>query len=152
MKEYTLYYSVRNGGDGSAYPHFMESEELCQWDQDHMSDGWGESCTGSFTLKSATEIMPVDKIKTKESYFITRYVDAYDCDNKEAAEFVSQFFPDGLPHFTVTTEDTGNPEYLYNNVFAEGRQVAKVFKEKGKSGSVFEGMLNKFGLEEKKEE
>jgi hypothetical protein len=146
MKEYTLYYSVSNGGDGSAYPHFMESEELCQWDQDHMSEGWGESCTGSFTLKSPSDILPVDKVETKESYFVERYMDAYDCDNEEAAEFIAQFFPDGLPHFTVTTEETGNPEYLYNNVFVGERQVAKVFKEKGGSGSVFEGLLNGMNL------
>lgn len=48
----TLYYSVQNGGDGSAYPQFMESLELAEWDQDHASEGWGESCTGSITLES----------------------------------------------------------------------------------------------------
>jgi hypothetical protein len=145
MKEYTLYYSIRNGGDGSAHAYFMESEELCQWDQDHMSEGWGESCNNCFTLKSATEIVPVDEIETKEAYFIDRYMDGYG-DEEEAAEFIAQFFPDGLPHFTVTTEETDNPKYLYNNVFVGERQVAKVFKEKGGSGSVFEGLLNGMNL------
>lgn len=142
MKEYTLFYSVGNGGDGSAYPHFMESEELCEWDQEHMAEGWGEICTGSFTLKSESDIFPVDDVKTKEAYFIDRYL--YDLDevNDEAQEFLTQFFPDGWPKVTVTTEGTGNPLYLYNNVFVGERLVAKKFLEIGRSGKAFEKLLN----------
>ena len=41
-----FWYSVRNGGDGSAYPTFFESEELAELDQEYLDEGWGESCTG----------------------------------------------------------------------------------------------------------
>lgn len=144
MKEYTLFYSVGNGGDGSAYPHFMESEELCEWDQEHMGDEcWGESCTGSFALRSESDIFPVDDVKTKEAYFIDRYLDGLDeGDNDEAQEFIQKFFPNGWPTFTVTTEETGNPLYLYNNVFVGERLVAKKFLAIGGSGKAFEKLLN----------
>ena len=33
-----IWYSVLNGGDGSAYPVFMTTKELAEWDQDHMDE------------------------------------------------------------------------------------------------------------------
>lgn len=145
MKQYTLYYSVSNGGDGSAYPRFMESEALCEWDQDHMSEGWGESCTGSFTLQSESDILPVSEIETKESYLFDRYIDDFDEDsnNREIKEFIREFFPDGLPKFTVVTEEIENtPEYLYSIVFDGERRLAKLFRCKEDSGEKFENLLN----------
>lgn len=50
--ETKIYYSVQNCGDGSAYPCFMECEELCEIDQQFMEEGWGESCVGYITIKS----------------------------------------------------------------------------------------------------
>ena len=90
----TLYYSVGNGGDGSAYPEFMESMELAEWDQDHMSEGWGESCTGQITLESDSPITPKSEITTKESYYenSASYEKPY-----IRQEFIDQFFPNGLP-------------------------------------------------------
>lgn len=46
MAKFTLYYSVQNGGDGSAYPQFFETERLTEMDQEVMSEGWGEPCNG----------------------------------------------------------------------------------------------------------
>jgi len=34
--KFVIHYSVQNGGDGSAYPQFMESSKLAEWDQNHM--------------------------------------------------------------------------------------------------------------------
>ena len=61
-----IYYSIQNGGDGSAYPRWMESEELARWDQDHMDEGWGESCDGYIEVQSDTEITVIDKLFTIE--------------------------------------------------------------------------------------
>lgn len=41
-----LYYSVQNGGDGSACPIFFLSKESADKHQEMMSEGWGEPCTG----------------------------------------------------------------------------------------------------------
>ncbi len=145
MKQYTLYYSVRNGGDGSAYPTFMESEELCRWDQDHMDGAWGESCDGSFSLESESDIIPISEVLTKESYFLERYVDSYDEEKvKEGAqEFLKKFFPKGLPKFKVVTEKINNlPSYLDNKVFIGETFVTKIFRSKGCSGKLFEDFLN----------
>jgi len=63
----TLYYSVQNGGDGSAYPAFFDSMELAELDQDTMDEGWGESCTGSIELESDSPItVTYPTIQTKE--------------------------------------------------------------------------------------
>lgn len=48
----TIYYSVQNCGDGSAYPSFFESQELADLDQEYQVEGWGEPCTGSITIDS----------------------------------------------------------------------------------------------------
>jgi len=62
MAKYTknIYYSVRNGGDGSAHPTFFDSAELAQLDQDWQNEGgegWGESCDGYITLESDSPIV-----------------------------------------------------------------------------------------------
>lgn len=144
----TIYYSVRNGGDGSAYPTFMESDELANWDQEHMDEGWGESCTGSFTVSSDSPITCVDKIVTKEQFFVERYAEEElnKRQEKEAIKFIEEFFPNGLPTFTVTTEVTGNDKYLYNKVMVNGVEVAKIFKSVKDSGEKFETELNNFKL------
>jgi hypothetical protein len=46
-----FYYSVGNGGDGSAYPQFFETEELAEWDQEFLLEGWGESCVSYFEVE-----------------------------------------------------------------------------------------------------
>jgi hypothetical protein len=71
-----FYYSVQNGGDGSAYPSFMESMELAEWDQDNMSEGWGESCTGSITVSSDSE-MSSTNVKTALEYYKEKFEGSY---------------------------------------------------------------------------
>ena len=47
LKPITLWYSVQNGGDGSAYPQFFLSNEEAELDQETEREGWGECCTGT---------------------------------------------------------------------------------------------------------
>ena len=47
MEKVVIWYSIQNGGDGSAYPTWFLTEEEAEIDQEHMDMGWGESCTGS---------------------------------------------------------------------------------------------------------
>ena len=51
-----IWYNVQNGGDGSAYPQFMESEILCEIDQKWMDEVWGESCVGNLVIESDNPI------------------------------------------------------------------------------------------------
>jgi hypothetical protein len=49
-----LYYDVQNGGDGSAYPRFYQTQdeaEIAQNKHNEEGEGWGEDCTGSVELK-----------------------------------------------------------------------------------------------------
>lgn len=68
MAKVTIHYSVQNGGDGSAYPAWFESEELAELDQELMDERWGESCTGSITIKG-DNIEIEEDIISKEQFF-----------------------------------------------------------------------------------
>ena len=63
-----IWYSVENGGDGSAYPRFMESEALAELDQKHMTEGWGESCVGSIRIEPDGPIKILKDVKTAQQY------------------------------------------------------------------------------------
>jgi hypothetical protein len=56
-----IYWSIQNGGDGSAYPEFFETRELAELDQEYMGEGWGEPCVGWMTLESYSPITVVDE-------------------------------------------------------------------------------------------
>ena len=42
----TVYYSIRNGGDGSANLTWFLTEEEARQDQMNQREGWGDICTG----------------------------------------------------------------------------------------------------------
>lgn len=46
MKKIKIWYSIRNGGDGSAMPKWFLTSEEAEQDQEDMYEGWGEPCTG----------------------------------------------------------------------------------------------------------
>ena len=60
-----IYYSVSNGGDGSAYPHFYESKLLADMHQSFENE-WGESCTGHLDIEGDNIV--VKDIITAEIY------------------------------------------------------------------------------------
>ncbi len=117
--ELTIYYSVENGGDGSAYPVWFDTEKLAEWHQEHLDEGWGEPCTGDIVVKGDNLRCP--DLTGKEGYYLDLLLDGWEQD-KELAEFCSEFFPDGLPKFTVTIFDSS-----HYGVFVEGRLVHKSF-------------------------
>ena len=126
----TVYYSVGNGGDGSAYPHISHEWRL------------GENCSGSFSFESDSPIKCLDDIVTKEKYYLDTYISRYgNIDEDEKEEFVEQFFPNGLPYFTVV-ERKSDKTYSNNDVYVDGVLVATLFENKNKSGAVLEKLLN----------
>lgn len=147
MENLEIYYSVQNGGDGSAYPRLMESLELAEWDQTHMIEGWGESCTGSFNFTSDSLINCIDKIQTKESYFLDTFL--YDIDVEGdaslAPQFVENFFPNGFPLFVVKINKINNinsKDYLSNEIYINEKLIHSVYRSKVLSGKVLEDKLN----------
>lgn len=137
----TLHYSIQNGGDGSAYPKFMSSAKLAEYDQENMAEGWGESCTGCITLESDSPITANREITTPESYF-AQLID----DEGEVEKFIEAFFPQGRPEFKVELEEVKGSKhdyvYIYNKIFVDGVCVGKIFRNKKESGKVFEDLLN----------
>ena len=53
---YTVYYSVVNCGDGSAYPEFFTNERCAEIHQELGIEGWGEDCTGSLDVESDSPV------------------------------------------------------------------------------------------------
>jgi hypothetical protein len=66
----TIYYSVSNGGDGSAYPHFFEDKDCAEIHQELMEDGWGEPCTGSVEIETDVDC----QIKIKDIITLDEYI------------------------------------------------------------------------------
>jgi len=118
----TLYYSVEDGGDGSAYPRWFETEELAEWHQNHLDDGWGEPCTGDITVEGNNLICT--ELRSKEGYYLELLLGGYEDENqsKEREEFKAEFFPDGPPEFTVKISRTN-----YYGVYVEGKLAYEQF-------------------------
>ena len=138
-----LFYSVRNGGDGSAYPRLMESAELASYDQESDEEGWGEDCSGSFIVESDSPINVVSPITTIVETLVRKLDDdATDIDN-----FVKQFYPNGLPTFSVKIEDDApkKNKYAYFRVYVGDEYVAKIFREKNTPISEIENKMNSYG-------
>jgi hypothetical protein len=51
-----VWFSIHDGGDGSAYPHWFLTEETAEYDQQQMENGWGESCIGSVETYEGSNI------------------------------------------------------------------------------------------------
>lgn len=142
--ELTLHYSVQNGGDGSAYPHFMESEKLTEWDQDNAyEDGWGECCNGSITVESDSPIVVKEKIQTVDGYFLD-ILDDYKPNPDKIKDFVDTFYEGVQPTFTV-----GEPEikkmdaaYDYYPVLKDGVKIGRKFAKRNTTPESLEKAIN----------
>jgi hypothetical protein len=139
----TLYYSVRNGGDGSAYPRLMESAELASYDQESDPEGWGEDCSGYFIVESDSPIRIVSEVTTCLEVLINKLDDGH----SDTDEFIAQFFPNGIPKFTVIRDESSldKSKYAYFKVFADGDFGGKLFEEKNTDPKEIEKKLNSYG-------
>lgn len=130
--EKIIYYSVHDGGDGSAYPHFFDNEKLSEWDQDHMTDGWGEPCTG--TLKITGDNIVVENAMFNESYLWELIDDIYDdSDQKRLDEFIKDFFPNGIPNLEARMYEDRHYGIYIGDKFI-GRAFAYPEKRANKKG------------------
>jgi len=82
MKKVIVWYSIQNGGDGSAYPAWFLTEDDAERDQEDMDEGWGESCTGSVETFEGADIHKKaiensEKLKGKHEYL--KEEDYYEC-------------------------------------------------------------------------
>lgn len=112
----TIHYSVENCGDGSAYPRLFDTEKLADWHQDHLDEGWGESCTGQIIVKG--DNLRCSELQTKEGYYLDLLLE----EGGNLDLFVSEFFPDGLPKFTIKIIDPN-----YYGIFVKGHLVYRSF-------------------------
>ncbi len=121
MAKSTFWYSISNNGDGSASIHWMESKELAEWDQDSMDEGWGEPCLGNIEVEG-DNVRLIEDIETKESYLLELFssIEYSPEDKNKLKKFKKDFFPKGLPDFSVDILDNKN-----YGIYANGKLVAK---------------------------
>lgn len=101
MSKLKVYYSVQNGGDGSAYPVFFTDKDVAEFHQEQENEdgeGWAESCTGDITFEGDNLCCP--EATTKEGYYLELLLDGWENED-EVQKFVSKFFPKGIPKFDV---------------------------------------------------
>lgn len=101
-----IWYSVNNGGDGSAYPRWFETERLTEMDQELMSEGWGECCNGSIRIEGESMrvlnrvtttqefIERLDHIINSQSRFTTR------AEKEKASLFKEELRPGSMRKYT----------------------------------------------------
>lgn len=65
LEKITVWYSVRNCGDGSAYPYWFLTEEEADKDQENQDDTWSESCVGSVQTFVGSDIHQRAELKVK---------------------------------------------------------------------------------------
>ncbi len=133
-----LFYVCINGGDGSAYPSFVESKELAQWIEENESEGFTEAA-GSLTLNSDSPI-DVDGLETKESYFLENVGDEWtNFSKEEVQDFIDTFFSGVRPTFEVRdSEKEGfisqfgeHRTYFYVDIYHGDKLVStKMYEEK----------------------
>ncbi len=117
-----IYYSVQNGGDGSAYPMFLTTNKLAEWDQDNMDEGWAERCTGSLQVTSLSQIICPDAMDAV-SYWLHRTEDE-DWEPWDLRdEFLGAFFIAGLPHFEVRIRE----DAPYYDIYVDGVKKGERF-------------------------
>lgn len=56
LTKITVWFSIANGGDGSAYPRWFLTEEAAKDDQTSAYEGWGSSCTGSIETFKGSDV------------------------------------------------------------------------------------------------
>jgi len=113
-----VWYSVENGGDGSAYPRFFDTSELAEWHQENQDEGWGEICTGSLEINGDNIIVP--EAQTKEGFLV--YLIEYESENIK--DYIDKFFDGEAPVFTVKNDGIRD---RYYGVYLQGKRVGESF-------------------------
>jgi hypothetical protein len=61
---------IQNGGDGSAYIQYYESEALAEWMEEQDDEGFAESTVGSFTFMSDGNVHINENIQTVDDLIL----------------------------------------------------------------------------------
>jgi len=114
-----IWYSVHDGGDGSAYPRWFETRRLTEMDQELIENGWGECCNGSLKIEgenmrvlshvTTTEefIERLDRIINSQSRYTTR------SEKEKASSFKEELSPGSMRKYT---ENDPYGEEIYEKV------------------------------------
>ena len=111
----TLYYAILNGGDGSAFIKWFETEALANWCEEHEDEGWGELCADSISIESDSD-MVCNELISAEKFYLELIGDYYGDDDIQndpnIQAYVENFFPDGIPFFIVAVKDDKQYEVI----------------------------------------
>lgn len=117
-----LFYSIQNCGDGSVYLRWWSSEELANWDEEHASEGWGESSIGSISI-SGDKIIHNINITTPEKYLFKKYYRTPEI-LEECKKFVKEIF-NNVKFSNVEVKIIDNNYY---GIYINTQLVYKIFR------------------------
>ena len=109
-----------------------------------MDEGWGESCDGNLTVLSDSDVVVVEMMD-EVGYWLNRTEDE-DCEPWEYRdEFLSEFFPDGLPQFEVRIRE----DETYYDIYVGGDKKGERFAYNDDTGQVEATEAGRVALEQR---
>ena len=114
MSPLQIWFTVESTDDGSARAEFFTTEELARWHYDHPPDGWPAHYIDHLTILLGDHAWcECEQALDPVSYWLKFTEDEYDLAEEweYRDEFLSRFFPDGLPQFEVRMPERDSREY-----------------------------------------
>lgn len=138
-----VHYVIISGGDGSAYPSFVESKKLAEWIEMHESEQ-GEGFTEAAGWLSYKSDSPVkfDNVETKESYYLENLVGEWTNLSKESTQnYIDTFFSGTRPTFEIRDSVKeafvslygDKDEWFYVDVYCKDEFIKTEMYKKGRS-------------------
>lgn len=91
--ETKVWYYVINGGDGSAYPQFVESKELGEMLESFEVEGWAEDSVSFITIESDSPIKVKDLLTLEKA--IEEYAEyVYNEDDQKKVDTLRAMLPE----------------------------------------------------------
>lgn len=112
-----FYYNIQNNGDGSVSIRWYDSQELAEWDEEHMDEGWGEPCNGSISVAHNGNVRLLENVYNPISYLLDK-ASYSGMSRAEVKEFVDQFLPNGIGKLELIKRDDNYFDLLVDNKFA----------------------------------
>lgn len=126
-----VYLMVQNCGDGSVSVSFFSSESLALWVEKQESEQWAESSVREIIIESDGNEIKFHDLETPEHYLVKSLCDVCSCQH-DISGFIDEFFPDGIPKFTVKEDPLSKKysKYRYLDVYMDDSKIVSVFTDK----------------------
>lgn len=150
-----VHYVTLSGGDGSAYPSFVESKKLAEWIEMYESER-GEGFTEAAGWLSFESDSPVifEGVETKESYYLENFIGEWsNIDAESSKNYIDTFFSGVRPTFEVRDSDKKpftstygeKDKWMYYDIYHNDKLIkTEMYKKGTKKKKVLKSLNEKF--------